>query len=95
LTRDDAEAIATIFQEPARRKIVRILLDKNRPLYHNEIHSILKGSKSTTHTHLAELEIKGVLLCKEGFKSSSKILVDYYWINPKFLPLLKKFEELL
>jgi len=96
LTKEEAEVIAIVFQNPTRRQVIKLLLEKEEPLYHNEIHSVLGGSKSTIHTQLSELRLKDILIREQGFKtSSSKILVDLYIINPKYLPLLKKCQGLL
>jgi predicted transcriptional regulator len=97
LTKLEAEAIAAVFQNPIRRRIIKLLLKgNNKPLYHNEIHLILKGSKSTIHRHLSELTLKNVLICKEGFISrSSKVLVDHYEINPNLVPLLTNLQKYL
>lgn len=96
LTEEEAEAVAIVFQNPGARAIIKLLLERNEPLYHNEIHSILGGSKSTIHRNLAELKISGILRCTKGSKSaSSKVLVDYYEIDREFIPLLKNLAKVL
>jgi len=96
LTKEEAEIIASICQHPVRRKIVKLFLERNQPLYYNEILSILRASELTIGRHVAVLEISRILICEPGFKASSdKTMVRCYSVNPVYLGFLKKFEYLL
>ena len=101
LTREETvRLISSVFPNATRRKIIKLLLGESEgettQMYHNEIFDRLRGSKSTIHRHLTELEILGILKSKPGYKSSSDDrLVKYYSITPKYLEAMIRYRDLL
>jgi len=96
LDAESTRVIATVFQNKIKQKIVKLLLDEKKPIYHNQICKRVGGSKSTVHRHLVELINARILIPEPGYKSSKKKkLVELYSVNKEYLSLLQSCKTLL